>query len=396
MPSRAFRADTNCSERTSHYKRNASAIWSGWWSAMAALMTPAVWFGPQRMDASSGPTCRNTRAIPVGRATQDWPRRGGRYLAFLDDDTVMGSDKLQSLTDYLETRPECEFVWGNRAIYNCQADYVAGRVALICRDSRLGLDMGDVMVRNVGHRFTDFTSGCEDQAFFAQFKTPHGHVDALLNHYIWHGNNRTAAHMKAQPSSTPTSQPSALDFAALVRNIPGYSAVGVLELLNRHVRTLSPCLHYAELGSFHGLTLTGALLGNTVRGVAIDNFSEFGGTETALRATIDHYRLAEHVEVLPIDFKAVFGEGNLARRSLGVYFYDGSHNEEDQYLGLKLAEPFLAPGAIAAVDDTNWPAPRRGTERWIGEHGLAVLHDIRTDDFRTSPFWNGLIVCPWR
>ena len=80
----------------------------------------------------------------------------------------------------------------------------------------------------------------------------------------------------------------------------------------------------------------------------------------------------------------------------GVYFYDGSHREEDQYLGLKLAEPFLAPGAIVLVDDTNWPEPRRATERWIRERGLTVLQDIRTDDFRTSAFWNGLIVCRWR
>ena len=170
----------------------------------------------------------------------------------------------------------------------------------------------------------DFTSGCEDQAFFAQFKQPWGHVDAFVNHYIWHGSNRTGAQMRGQPSNRTRCESAVLDFSALVRNIPGYSAVGVLDLLNRYVRAIPRHLRYAEVGSFYGLTLVGALLGNAARGVAIDNFSEFGGTEAGLRATLDHYRLADRVEVLPFDFNVVFAKGELPRQSLGVYFYDGS------------------------------------------------------------------------
>ena len=68
----------------------------------------------------------------------------------------MGPDKLHLLTDYLERHPDCDLVWGNRTIYNSEADYIAGRVAMFCRDSRLGLDTGDVLVRNLGLGFTDF------------------------------------------------------------------------------------------------------------------------------------------------------------------------------------------------------------------------------------------------
>jgi hypothetical protein len=48
--------------------------------------------------------------------------------------------------------------------------------------------------------------------------------------------------------------------------VPGYSAVGFLELLNRHVRPLPPSLRYAELGSFHGLTLWGIAREHRPRG----------------------------------------------------------------------------------------------------------------------------------
>jgi predicted O-methyltransferase YrrM len=320
----------------------------------------------------------------------------GRYLAFLDDDAVMGSDKLRLLTNYLETHPGCELVWGNRALYNSEEDYLGRRMAMLCSDSRQGLDMGDTLVRNLGYRFTDSTSGCEDQVFFAQFKKPWGHVDALVNHYIWHGNNRTGERMKTGINTGRIVQQPGIDFSALVREIPGYSAPGVLGLLNQYVSSLPSRLCYAEVGSLHGLTLVGALLGNTARALAIDNFSEFGGTEATLRATLDHYRVAARVELFPTDFKEVFTEGKLPRQSVGVYFYDGQHTDEAQTSGLKLAEPFLAPGAIVVVDDTNWPAPRKAIEHWIEEHDLEVLQDIHTEDFRTSLFWNGLIVCRWK
>ena len=340
--------------------------------------------------------------LPSHTGHPSWPRNAalararGRFLAFLDDDAVMEPGKLWLLANYLRANADCELVWGNRALYNSEEDYLRGRVALWCSDCRMGLDTGDVLVRNLGYGFTDFTSGCEDQAFFAQFKRPWGHVDALVNHYIWHGNNRTGERMKAEDKTAPIRPRPTPDFSALVRDIPGYSAAGVLELLNRYVTSLPRQLCYAEVGSFHGLTLVGALLGNSARALAIDNFSEFGGTEAKLRATLDHYRVAGRVEVFLTDFKEVFADDALPRQSVGVYFYDGQHSEEATYLGLKLAEPFLAPGAVVAVDDTNWAAPRQATERWINEHGLPVLEDFRTEDFRTSPFWNGLIVCRWK
>jgi hypothetical protein len=345
--------------------------------------------------------------LPEHTGHPAWPRNAalakatGRYLTFLDDDTVMGPDKLRAMFDSLEDGGGCELAWGNRAIYNSEEDYVANRVAALCRDCHRGLDTGDVLVRNLGHRFTDFESGCEDQAFFLQFNQPWRHVDTVVNNYIWHGSNRTGAQLRAGSSQASTSPvagtaPGTADFAALVRDIPGYSASGVLEMLNHYVRALPRNLRYGEVGSFMGLTLVGALYRNSARAVAIDNFSEFGGTENALRATLDRYRVADRVEVCPTNFRTVFNEQLLPRQSLGVYFYDGQHDEEAQYLGLTLAEPFLAPKAVVFIDDTNWPAPRRAAERWIRERKLTVLHDIVTQDFRTSPHWNGLIICQWK
>lgn len=46
---------------------------------------------------------------------------------------------------------------------------------------------------------------------------------------------------------------------------------------------------------------------------------------------------------------------------IGLYFLDGAHDYANQYRILVLADPFLAPGALILVDDTNFEAPRQAT-----------------------------------
>jgi hypothetical protein len=87
-----------------------------------------------------------------------------------------------------------------------------------------------------------------------------------------------------------------------------------------------------------------------------------------------------------------------------VLFYDGSHSEEHQYLGVKLPSQALDPQAIVMVDDWNWEQVRRGTYAGLRDAGRTILCslEIRTtlhnrDDLppfagSQSDWHNGLFV----
>lgn len=185
-------------------------------------------------------------------------------------------------------------------------------------------------------------------------------------------------------------------FSQMKSQIPGFSAEGVMGLLNEYVSAIPADRFYCEVGSFHGLTLVAALHGNGTKAISIDNFSEFGGKESYLQDSIARFALGERIRLLSHDFREAFSRGMIERSSIAVYFYDGAHDYTSQVEGLKLSESYLADGALVVVDDTNWEAPRRATLEWVEQTGSELLMDIVTDDFNTSPFWNGIMVCRYK
>ena len=44
--------------------------------------------------------------------------------------------------------------------------------------------------------------------------------------------------------------------------------------------------------------------------------------------------------------------GALGERRVGVWYYDATHDYDSQVQGLRIAEPYLVPGALLIVDDT--------------------------------------------
>src|SRR3954453_19391351 len=74
--------------------------------------------------------------------------------------------------------------------------------------------------------------------------------------------------------------------------------------------------------------------------------------------------------------------------------YDGDHSYEHQLEGLRVAEPFFAPGCLVLVDDTNREEPHRATLDFIAssERDYRLLLDCRTADSAHPTFWDGLMV----
>ena len=70
-------------------------------------------------------------------------------------------------------------------------------------------------------------------------------------------------------------------FRDVVADVPGMATEHKLALLNLAAAHLGPGEAYLEVGSFKGLSLIGAMLGNPGRFYAIENFLEFNPDGTA-------------------------------------------------------------------------------------------------------------------
>src|SRR5438132_8809281 len=115
---------------------------------------------------------------------------------------------------------------------------------------------------------------------------------------------------------------------------------------------------YLEVGSFQGKSLVAALAGNShVRAVACDNFTLFDDPNSPknfdiLKQNLASYRLSERVQFFDCDFRELLTSWNVRQLPrVGVYFYDGAHDEESQFLGVRMAEDLLADNAVVIVDD---------------------------------------------
>jgi predicted O-methyltransferase YrrM len=136
-------------------------------------------------------------------------------------------------------------------------------------------------------------------------------------------------------------------------DVVGMASISKLRLLNAAFYCLEPTECYLEVGTYNGKSLISAALGNPPRAMyACDDFSEFTNSNSAaiLDANLRRYSLREAVKFFDGDFRTAFADGRIDC-PVGLYFYDGAHDEVSQYEGIKLAEPLLADEALVLVDD---------------------------------------------
>ncbi len=143
-------------------------------------------------------------------------------------------------------------------------------------------------------------------------------------------------------------------------DVAGMASIKKLKLLNLAVSCLmkngNEC--YLEVGSFQGKSLIAALVGNShAHAVACDNFSLFDDPNSPknsdiLNQNLARYRLSESVQFFDCDFRKLLTSWNAHQLPrVGVYFYDGAHDEESQFLGVRMVEDLLADNAVVIVDD---------------------------------------------
>jgi Methyltransferase domain len=143
---------------------------------------------------------------------------------------------------------------------------------------------------------------------------------------------------------------------------------------------------YLEIGVWQGSTLCAALYRNRVRALAIDDWSQFGGSRAGLLANLRRFRGEAAVSLLDRDFRAV---DFAAIGKFNLYLFDGPHGGQDQYDGVTLAQPALDRQFVLIVDDWNWRQVRAGTLQAVSDLDLRLdfAAEIRTtlDDTHPPP-----------
>jgi predicted O-methyltransferase YrrM len=187
-------------------------------------------------------------------------------------------------------------------------------------------------------------------------------------------------------------------FRAVLADVPGMATENKLALLNLAAAHLEEGEAYLEVGSFKGLSLIGAMLGNPGRRFyAIENFLEFnldgGLARPELEANLARWVEPGQVRLLEGDcFRLLRDEGRL-EEPVGVYFYDGAHGRLPHYLALGVAEPWLAARALVVIDDTSWPIVSQATDRYLAAHpGYRLLFDLAAEHEEDPRWWNGVRV----
>jgi protein O-GlcNAc transferase len=185
-------------------------------------------------------------------------------------------------------------------------------------------------------------------------------------------------------------------FAPILENVGGLAQENNLALLNLAASLLGPGESYVEVGSFKGLSLIAAMLGNTGDFVGIDDFSLGGGSRRRLDVNLRSYGLAGYT-ILEGDAFTLLRRGALGDRRVGVYYYDAAHDYRSQLRGLRLIEPYLADDALLIVDDTDWDQVARAMRDYLAGQPRAKRLVILDGKDRGQPWWwEGVQVLRWR
>lgn len=171
----------------------------------------------------------------------------------------------------------------------------------------------------------------------------------------------------------------------VTESIDGMATENIGFLLNYAVSLMEPGECYMEVGTWKGRTLRYAMEGNQDKlFFACDNLSQFIERRklTNLFSQPEPRRtLYKVLREAAHEYRVTFWEGDFReilpklKEPIGVYFYDGGHTFRDQYDGLELALPHMAPESLIIVDDANpyvkgvnESEAQEANKRWLLEH----------------------------
>ena len=172
-----------------------------------------------------------------------------------------------------------------------------------------------------------------------------------------------------------------------ILEMDGMSGVKYRHFINNLINSLEDP-RYLEIGCWKGSTLCSAIYGNKVKSYCIDNWSQFDGPKDIF------YKNIQKCTDECADIKIIFKEADFRKinyteiEKYNIYFFDGPHEEQDQYDALMFVQPALDDEFIFICDDWNWEKVKNGTLNAIKKLNLDVLFSINiktTDDGSHPP-----------
>jgi predicted O-methyltransferase YrrM len=185
-------------------------------------------------------------------------------------------------------------------------------------------------------------------------------------------------------------------FQPVVEEVENLARENNLALLNLAAACLDGNEAYVEVGVFHGASLVAAMLGNDgKRFVGLDSFTFRDGSLEKVHRNLARFGLRPP-EILVGDVFELVPAGALGDVSIGVWYYDAAHSYEAQVEGLRIAEPWLAPGALIVVDDTDWDRVAKAMDDYLVEQPRARRILTLDGTSRGAPqWWEGMQVLAW-
>ena len=187
--------------------------------------------------------------------------------------------------------------------------------------------------------------------------------------------------------------------SADILQLDGMSSHKVRHLLN-NLGSFHTGVRYLEVGSWKGASLASALWGNEntmTSALAIDNFSQFGGSKTLFDQTVTDYVAFHNVRLYDGNAFDFDSSKNKNDRDINLYFYDGPHDEIDHYNALAYFNHMMAEVFIVVIDDWNFKAVRSGTQRALRNYEV-IYKQILPSEYNGDVlnWWNGLFVAVLR
>jgi hypothetical protein len=163
--------------------------------------------------------------------------------------------------------------------------------------------------------------------------------------------------------------------------IDGMSTPKVRHLMN-NICNFDSC-KFLEVGTYKGSTLCSAAYKNKGSFVGIDNFSEFHNDinplhlskQTDLRQSLKCNINSTEQENISFFEKDFFNDSIDIDNKINIFFYDGIHTKEHQYLNLQIAKKFLDEYIIYIVDDffCKVSEPKISASAGINQFGFEIL-----------------------